>query len=198
MKGSLWKKIVLGVVSCFWLYVFLKNLFAYTPNTFWATSAGTLLQSLLVILLTYLLTNRNADDRKKLDSLHNVIILIQNTLVKHDELVGNYLNALQEKNTSQPAVTKQLYQKILLSKRNINNYIDILSYYPTTTEFKTCVDEIKTQFTSYSDLLETECPLSQEEISPYIRVELEKSFTLASQKTVLLQTLIYYKVKSKS
>ena len=197
MKESGWKKIIFLAALCVWGYVFYKNFVNYSPDTFWATSAGTLLQALLVILLSYLLTNRNADDRKKIDSLLSVINHILDSLTELDTTVERYLNTIAESTAFDPETAAHLYRKVFQIKRKINNFLDILNYYPTTSEFNKCVAEIKEQLSNYYELFENEYHIAQEKIPARTREEFQKIHSLAYQKTVLLQTLAYFKKKNK-
>lgn len=191
MKESTWKFVILGVAILLWTIVMLYNMFCYTPNTFWATSAGTLLQSALVILLTYLLTNKNADDRKKVDALNDIIAHVRDTFVELDTIVEEYLV------TTDDEKAQQLYRRFLISKRNLSNYIDILAYYPTTQQFNKCFEKIKELLKEYYELFENEQHIAHEPISVHKRDEFLRIFNLAYHQIILLQTLVFYKKKNK-
>lgn len=197
MKESGWKRLIFIAVFGVWCYVFYTNFRNYTPDTFWTTSAGTLLQALLVILLSYLLTNRNADDRKKTDSLLSVINHILDSLGELDITVEKYLNAIAGNTEFDTDTVAYSYRKVLQIKRKLNNFLDILNYYPTTKEFNKCVAEIKEQLTIYFDLFESEYHIVQEKIPSRTREDFQKTHSLIYQKTVLLQTLAFFKKKKK-
>lgn len=197
MKESISKKAILAIVMLIWASILGVNLFHYTPNSFWTTSAGTMLQSLLVILLTYLLTNRNADDRKKAESLSNAITHILNTMIELNILVEKYFDTIDGPKKPDTDSLTRIYQSILINKRNINNYLDILSYYPTTTEFNNCVQEIRGHLNKYFTLFEEECPVAQEPIPSRTKNDFSKVYSLIYQKVILLQTLVYFGKKAR-
>lgn len=196
MKESGLKKVILAIVVFIWASILGVNLIHYTPNSFWATSAGTLLQSLLVILLTYLLTNRNADDRKKAESLSNVITHILNTMIELNILVEKYFDTINGQNEADTDSLTRMYQSILIGKRNLNNYLDILSYYPTTKVFNNCVQEIRGYLNKYFTLFEDECQMVQEPIPSRTKNAFLREYSLIYQKVILLQTLVYFGKKA--